>query len=117
MNATWLLVGLGVHPLDNSSVGLVNAFMKNLPATIPLSMMIGSQMFMLFAMFFAMIAITTVYLANGMGLISASPHPAPAPGWSPGPVSERRENDVHRTEEDNCRPSTSQVAAPKRPGL
>jgi tyrosine-specific transport protein len=69
MNATWLLVGIGVLPLDDSSVGLVNAFMKNLPATIPLSMMIGSQMFMLFAMFFAMVAITTAYLANGMGLI------------------------------------------------
>lgn len=69
MNATWLLVGIGVLPLDDSSVGLVNAFMKNLPATIPLSVMIGSQMFMLFAMFFAMIAITTAYLANGMGLI------------------------------------------------
>ncbi|MFH2119675.1 MAG: aromatic amino acid transport family protein [Pseudomonadota bacterium] len=69
MNATWLLVGIGILPLDNSSVGLVNAFIKNLPATIPLSVMIGSQLFILFAMFFAMIAITTAYLANGMGLI------------------------------------------------
>jgi tyrosine-specific transport protein len=69
MNATWLIVGIGVLPLDTSSVGLINAFMKNLPATIPLAEIMGSQIFLLFAMFFAMIAITTAYLANGMGLI------------------------------------------------
>lgn len=69
MNATWLLVGIGVLPLDNSAIGLVNAFVKNLPATVPLATAIGSQTFLVFAMFFAMVAITTAYLANGLGLI------------------------------------------------
>ena len=69
MNATWLLVGIGVLPLDDSPIGLVNAFVKNLPATIPLAEAIGSQTFLLLASFFALVAITTAYLANGMGLI------------------------------------------------
>lgn len=69
MNATWLLVGIGVLPLDLSPIGLVNAFDKNLPATIPLAQAIGSQTFLLLATFFALVAITTAYLANGMGLI------------------------------------------------
>jgi tyrosine-specific transport protein len=69
MNASWLFVSIGVIPLDDSPFGLVTAFTKNLPATIPLSEIMGSQIFLLLAMFFAMIAITTAYLANGMGLI------------------------------------------------
>lgn len=69
MNATWLMVGIGVLPLDDSPVGLVTAYTKNLPATIPLAKIIGSQTFLVITMFFAMIAITTAYLANGMGLI------------------------------------------------
>ena len=69
MNATWLLVGIGVLPLNESPIGLVNAFEKNLPATIPLAEAIGSQAFLLLASFFALVAITTAYLANGMGLI------------------------------------------------
>lgn len=69
MNATWLMIGIGVLPLDNSPIGLINAFMKNLPATIPMAEAIGSQIFLVCAMFFAMVAITTAYLANGLGLI------------------------------------------------
>lgn len=69
MNATWLMVGTGVLPLDDSSIGLVNAFLKNLPATVPLAEAIDSRLFLVFAMFFAMVAITTAYLANGLGLI------------------------------------------------
>ncbi len=69
MNATWLMVGIGVLPLDNSPIGLINAFIHNLPATIPLAHAINSQTFLLLAGFFAMVAITTAYLANGMGLI------------------------------------------------
>ncbi len=69
MNALWLLVGIGVLPLDNSTAGLVTAFTQNLPATIPLAEAIHSRIFLVLAMFFAMVAITTAYLANGMGLI------------------------------------------------
>jgi len=47
----------------------VNAFEKNLPATIPLAEAMHSQLFLVLAGFFSMVAITTAYLANGMGLI------------------------------------------------
>lgn len=69
MNCAWLVVALGVLPLDNSAAGIVTAFQKNLPATVPLSIIMNSNTFLIVAMFFAMIAITTAYLANGMGLI------------------------------------------------
>lgn len=69
MNATWMLVGIGVLPLDESAIGLANAFEKNLPATIPLAEAMHSEAFLLMASFFALVAITTAYLANGMGLI------------------------------------------------
>lgn len=69
MNCAWLLVGIGVLPLDGSPVGIINAFQKNLPATVPLALIINSSVFLVLSMFFAMIAITTAYLANGMGLI------------------------------------------------
>ena len=69
MNATWLFIGIGVLPLDSSPVGLINAFTKNLPATVPLAEIMASKTFLVVTMFFAMIAITTAYLANGLGLI------------------------------------------------
>jgi len=69
MNATWMLVGIGVLPLDASPIGLETAFQNNLPATIPLAQAMNSEVFLLLASFFAMVAITTAYLANGMGLI------------------------------------------------
>lgn len=69
MNATWLFVGIGVLPLDTSSIGLVNAFEKNLPATIPLAEAMHSPLFLVLASCFAIAAITTAYLSNGMGLI------------------------------------------------
>ena len=50
-------------------MGIVHAFQKNLPASVPLAMIMHSSVFLVLAMFFAMIAITTAYLANGMGLI------------------------------------------------
>ncbi len=48
----WLLVGIGVLPLDNSPIGLINAFHKNLPATIPMAEVIQSSTFLLIASFF-----------------------------------------------------------------
>jgi tyrosine-specific transport protein len=69
MNASWLLVGIGVLPLDNSPVGLIHAFKTNLPATIPLAEIMQSQTFLILAGVFSLAAITTAYLANGLGLI------------------------------------------------
>ncbi len=66
---TWLLVGIGVLPLDNTPIGLINAFHKNLPATIPMAEAIQSSTFLLIASCFGVVSITTGYLVNGMGLI------------------------------------------------
>ena len=68
MNVIWIQVGVGALPIlgDNS---LVEAFRMNLPATIPLSKHIGSSFFITCSLLFALLAITTSYLANGTGLL------------------------------------------------
>ena len=67
MNAVWIAVGIGAIPLtgDNS---LLNAYETNLPATVPLGAQIHSGVFTFFSFFFALIAISTSFLANGIGL-------------------------------------------------
>ena len=67
MNAVWIAVGIGAIPLtgDNS---LLNAYETNLPATVPLGAQIHSGVFAFFSFFFALIAICTSFLANGIGL-------------------------------------------------
>lgn len=68
MNSVWTLVGIGVIPLvgENSILG---AWESNTPATVPMSMIIQSGVFTLFASFFALTAISTSFLANGLGLL------------------------------------------------
>lgn len=69
MNAAWIMAGLGVLPLDASANGLLTAFHANLPATVPMSRILDSRFFTLFGMIFALLAIITSYLANGLGLM------------------------------------------------
>ncbi|MFO7818539.1 MAG: aromatic amino acid transport family protein [Desulfovibrionales bacterium] len=69
MNAVWIQVGIGVLPLEGSADSLLEAFHKNLPATVPMSGIIGSSAFMLFSICFSLLAIMTSYLANSMGLM------------------------------------------------
>lgn len=69
MNAAWIMAGLGVLPLDNSPDGIVAAFHENLPATVPMARMLGSRWFTSLGMVFALLAIVTSYLANGLGLL------------------------------------------------
>lgn len=70
MNAIWAQVGIGALPLKGSAVSLVSAFKHNLPATVPLAGEIKSSLFTIFSLLFALIAITTSYLANGTGLLA-----------------------------------------------
>jgi tyrosine-specific transport protein len=68
MNALWVMVGIGSLPLQGSQVSIVAAFEQNLPATVPMSRIITSPIFITGSLIFALIAIATSYLANGLGL-------------------------------------------------
>ncbi len=68
MNALWVQVGIGVLPMDNSEDGLLQAFTKSLPATVPLFHIVKSKFFMIWALAFSLLAIISSYLANGIGL-------------------------------------------------
>ncbi|MCX8110838.1 MAG: hypothetical protein N3D15_06280 [Syntrophorhabdaceae bacterium] len=69
MNTSWIIVTLGVLPMDNSSVGIIHAFKENLPATVPMSEFLNSRLFLLLATGFAAVSISTAYLSNVMALI------------------------------------------------
>jgi tyrosine-specific transport protein len=68
MNAVWIEVGVGALPLEGSSDSIIYAFKHNIPATVPMADIIGSKLFSSFAMLFALLAIATSYIANGLGL-------------------------------------------------
>ncbi len=67
MNGAWVLVGIGVIPLtgDNS---ILQAWQTNLPATVPMGVQLQSVLFTVCAAIFALTAICTSFLANGLGL-------------------------------------------------
>lgn len=69
MNALWVLVGTGVIPLTGEH-SILEAYEQNIPATLPMGMQIQSAVFTLIASFFALTAISTSFLANGLGLQS-----------------------------------------------
>jgi len=69
MNALWIQTALGVLPLDDSATSLLTSFHKNLPATVPMSQIIATPLFMIAALVFSLLAIMTSYLANSMGLM------------------------------------------------
>ncbi|MCA1808711.1 MAG: tryptophan/tyrosine permease, partial [Lentisphaerae bacterium] len=68
MNMLWIQVGVGVLTMDDGPNGILTAFHENLPATVPMARIIGSRLFTVFSMAFALLAIVTSYLANGLGL-------------------------------------------------
>jgi len=70
MNAIWVQVGIGALPLEGGKSSIVDAFVHNLPATVPMSAKIHSTVFSVGALLFALLAIATSYLANGTGLLA-----------------------------------------------
>ena len=70
INATWIQVSIGVIPMDDSPNGLLTAFAKNLPATVPMSHLVPSHAFVAGATLFAIAAIMTAFMSNGLGLRS-----------------------------------------------
>jgi len=69
MNGLWVLVGIGVLPLTGAN-SILASFETNTPATVPMAIQIQSSLFTLCASFFALAAICTSFLANGLGLQS-----------------------------------------------
>jgi len=69
MNGLWVLVGIGVIPLTGDH-SILAAWETNTPATVPMSIFIHSAIFTLFASLFSLVAISTSFLANGLGLLS-----------------------------------------------
>ncbi len=71
MNLIWVFVVIGALPLDGPGTDTVlAAFGQNQPATVPLSHILHSRSFTLFAMVFALLAMTAAYMANGTALCS-----------------------------------------------
>lgn len=66
MNLLWTQVGTGALPLEGAN-SIKDAFINNQPATIPLSAILHSKVFTTCAMTFALIAIVTSFIANGLG--------------------------------------------------
>lgn len=72
MNIVWLLVVLGALPLSNpeTHIDLITAFGKNEPATIPLEQLLQTPAFTYTGLIFAVVAMSTAFMANGTALIS-----------------------------------------------
>ena len=70
MNALWNLTVMGALPVsDAGQSNILYAFDHGLPATVPLAAIVGSKLFTSCALAFAIMAITTSYLANGTALL------------------------------------------------
>ena len=69
MNALWIQVAIGALPLSGGENSILEAFKHNLPATVPLANLINSSVFVTCSLLFALLAISTSYLANGTGLL------------------------------------------------
>lgn len=69
MNAIWVVVGVGALPLVEGGDSLRFAFENSLPVTVPLGHQIHSPVFTFAAMGFALVAIVTSFIANGLGLL------------------------------------------------
>ena len=71
MNLIWVFVVIGALPLDGPGTNtIMSAFHQNQPATVPLSHILHSDIFSLFALIFALLAMTAAYMANGTALCS-----------------------------------------------
>jgi tyrosine-specific transport protein len=68
VNGLWIIVVVGVLPLDGSAGSLLTAFHRNQPATIPLAQNIPSGNIQFFSLLFSMAALFTSYVAVGEGL-------------------------------------------------
>jgi len=69
MNLLWLLVGMGVIPLNNGENSIIYSYIHNIPVTVPLAAIIQWKYFTLFILIFSMIGMFTSYMTQGIGLL------------------------------------------------
>ncbi len=69
MNMVWVAVGIGVLPLTGEN-SILQSYQSNIPATVPMGIHLNSVVFTLVASLFAIVAICTSFLANGVGLMN-----------------------------------------------
>ena len=65
MNLIWVVTVLGT--LSHASI--IDAFVSGTPATVPMSLLLGSKLFTTAGLIFAALAVTASYMANGSGLL------------------------------------------------
>lgn len=71
MNLLWNVVAIGGIPVTGQGTNtILYASQHGLPATVPLTNILNSKIFGFFGMLFAILAITTSFLANGTALMS-----------------------------------------------
>lgn len=70
MTFAWTVMVMGALPVAGKGSGnILAAFEKGLPATVPLSLVLNSGAFTTICLAFAILAITTSYLASGIALM------------------------------------------------
>ncbi|MCP3968608.1 MAG: hypothetical protein GY750_20020 [Lentisphaerae bacterium] len=69
MNAIWIQVGIGMLPLAGGETSIIHCYQNNIPANVPMAGIVNSNTFTLFSMLFALLAIATSFVANGIGLL------------------------------------------------
>jgi tyrosine-specific transport protein len=67
MYLVWMLVSVGAIPLTGAKDSLTEAYRMNLPATIPLENISDSRAFKVFAMAFALLALSSSYISTALG--------------------------------------------------
>lgn len=67
MNIIWLIVGVGVVP-KFGDVSLIDAYVTGVPVTVEMSKILDSELFLVVASIFAIVAITTSFISIGMAL-------------------------------------------------
>ncbi len=71
MNIIWVVVVIGALPLGGPGGNtILAAYHTNVPATVPLSHLMKTPMFMTCSLVFALLAMTAAYMANGTALSS-----------------------------------------------
>jgi len=69
INTTWLCIVTGtLHEMSVDHLSIASTYAHNLPATIPMAILLHSRIFITASMTFGVLAITASYIANGRGL-------------------------------------------------
>lgn len=69
MGILWLQTGIGALPMHGEN-GIMHAYRQGVPATIPMSAVMDSKLFVVCAISFAMITVSTAFIGNGVALQS-----------------------------------------------